>query len=150
MELTTIRKFNRITDEINALYHQAAKLLGFADSEMIILYMLCDYGTITQKDIIACTGMSKQTVSSAVNRMTENGWLKRGSEAGHKRDLIPSEKGKKILEEVIRPFMEEEQGIFDSWREEERQEYLRLHEKYRDALRVKVEKMADRKGEKAE
>lgn len=66
---TMIRRFNVINDEITSLYHQASLKLGFADSEMVILYLLCDYGMISQRRIIEITGMSKQTVSSSISRM---------------------------------------------------------------------------------
>lgn len=136
-----IRRFNRINDEISALYHSAFKKLGFADSEMLILYFLCDYGTITQRKIIEITGMSKQTVSSAVSRMTDDGWLLRGTEAGHRRDLVLTEKGERLVRDLVIPFMEKEESIFDGWTEEEKEVYLRLNERYRDSLRVMIENM---------
>ena len=91
--------------------------------------------------MIAFAGMSKQTVSSAVSRMEQAGWLKRGSEAGHKRDIVPTEKGRAIIEEVICPFMAEEEAIVESWPKEEQQEFLRLHQKYCDGLQAAVNQM---------
>ena len=139
---STIGRLNRLSDEINALYHRASTKMGFADSDMAILYMLCDYGHgLTQSDIISFTGMSKQTVNSSVSRMVKAGWLALGQKNHHRREIFFTEKGQEISNQIMHPFMEMEEHLFDSWSDEERNTYLALHRRYRDALEAMVEAM---------
>lgn len=141
----TLDQFNTIADEINSLYHRAAGKMGFSDSEFMILYMLYSYGeTITQSDIIAISGMSKQTINSAVTKMEDKGWLTRAERSGRKRSINLTETGRKILNEVIGPFQELEETIFDNWTDEERQQFIELNIRYRDAMKSIVDKMPDK------
>lgn len=139
-----MKQFNRINDKISLLYHKASRKLGLSDSEMSIFYLLCDYGTLSQKEIIGLTGMSKQTMSSAVGRMEAAGWLSRGVTAGHRRDLILTEKGQAVVDDVLAPFMEQENRIFETWTEEEKTTFLSLNARYRDELERIVNGMTDR------
>ena len=139
---STIGRLNRLSDEINALYHRASTKMGFADSDMAILYMLCDYGHgLTQSDIISATGMSKQTVNSSVSRMAKAGWLTLGQKDHRRREIVLTEKGQEINDKVIHPFMEMEEHLFDTWSDEEKNTYLELHRRYRDALEAMVAAM---------
>ncbi|MGI6108048.1 MAG: MarR family winged helix-turn-helix transcriptional regulator [Lachnospiraceae bacterium] len=145
--VSLIHRINRINDEINALYHRASVKMGLADSEMVILYLLCDYGSITQRQIIQYTGMSKQTLSSAVKRMEQNGWIRHGDESGNRRELLPTTAGNRMIRDLILPLMNAEESIFSSWTEDERRRFLQLNEKYRDALRGVVDSMPFRDAE---
>ena len=145
--VSVIHRINRINDEIAALYHRASTKMGLADSEMSILYLLCDYGSVTQRQIIQYTGMSKQTLSSAVKRMERNGWLRHGDENGNRRELVPTPAGYQMIRDFILPLMNAEESIFSGWSEEERRRYLQLTEKYRDALRGVVDSMPLRDAE---
>lgn len=139
---STIGRLNRLSDEINALYHRASTKMGFADSDMSILYMLCDYGHgLTQSDIISATGMSKQTVNSSVSRMAKAGWLTLGQKDHRRREIVLTEKGQEINDKVIHPFMEMEEHLFDTWSDEEKSIYLALNRRYRDALATMVDAM---------
>lgn len=111
----------------------------------MILYLLYSYGeAITQSDIISISGMSKQTINSAVTKMENKGWLTRAERSGQKRSLNLIETGRKILDEVIGPFQELEETIFDDWTDEERRQFLDLNIRYRDALKSIVDKMPDK------
>ena len=44
----TLKRFNYLTAEINAAYHEAALLLGLSDSAMMVLYTICDSGGCCQ------------------------------------------------------------------------------------------------------
>lgn len=144
--VSTIGRLNRLIDEISALYHRAGTKMGFADSDMAILYTLCDHGHgLTQSDIISVTGMSKQTVNSSVSRMVKAGWLALGQKIHHRREIVFTKKGQEISDQIMRPFMEMEEHLFDSWSAEERETYLLLHRRYRDALEAMVEAMPVRK-----
>lgn len=138
----TLHQFNTIADEIDSFYHRAAGKMGFSDSEMLVLYLLCDYGeALSQSDIIGISGMSKQTINSAVNTMEQKGWLTRAEKSGRKRCLHLTQKGREIIRDVIVPFQRLEESIFDSWTEEDQQLFLELNMKYRDALKNIVNAM---------
>ncbi|MGN1389435.1 MAG: MarR family winged helix-turn-helix transcriptional regulator, partial [Bulleidia sp.] len=142
---TMIHRFNRINDEITALYHRAFRKLGFSDSEMVILYMLCDYSHgLTQSDIINVTGMSKQTVNSAISRMVQNGWIMLGERTNHRREIRFTETGEAISRDVIVPFIAAEDHLFEGWTAEEKEQFLLLHQRYRDALSTMVDQLPAR------
>lgn len=144
---STIRRFNRINDEITSLYHRASTKLGFSDSELIILYLLSSYdGELTQSCVIDLTGMSKQTVNSSVRRMEQAGWVVLGERTNHRRVIRFTEAGEELSREVIQPFMEREESLFADWTTEEKEAFLSLHMRYRDALRQMVETLPDRRG----
>lgn len=137
-----IHRVNTVIDEISSLYHRASEKLGLSDSEMMVLYIICEYGeTLSQSDIMNITGMSKQTINSSVSRMEKAGWLTRADRSGHRRDLKLTAPGKQIVRRTIVPFREQEETIFAGWTSAEREIYLRLNEKYRDALRSIVESL---------
>lgn len=141
----TLHQFNIITDEIDSLYHKAAGKMGLSDSEMLILYLLVDYEeNISQSDIIAISGMSKQTVNSAVTNMEKKNWLKRAVKSGRKRSLELTETGRAIVDKLIIPFQTMEESIFDSWSMEDRSLFVELNIRYRDALKDIVNRMSDR------
>lgn len=141
----TLHQFNIITDEIDSLYHKAAGKMGLSDSEMLILYLLVDYEeNISQSDIIAISGMSKQTVNSAVTNMEKKNWLKRAVKSGRKRSLELTETGRAIVDKLIIPFQKMEESIFDSWSMEDRSLFVELNIRYRDALKDILDRMSDR------
>lgn len=132
---SALQRFNRIWDKVNAAYHKASGRMGLADSELTILYMLCDYQRpFSQCEIIQLTGLSKQTVNSSVRRMEKAGWLVLGERSNRHREMTLTEKGQEIVREKILPFMELEAGIFDQWTEDERETFLRLMERYEKSI----------------
>ena len=70
-----IRRFDAINDAISMAYHNLSLKLGFSDGESMILYAMYDGEPVTQKEITERTGMSKQTVSSAVRKLVQKGLL---------------------------------------------------------------------------
>lgn len=141
--MQTIQRFNRINDEINYLYHKASHKMGLADSEMIILYLLHDYEQLTQSDIINRTGMTKQTVNSAIVRMEKDGWIQLGKRTQHRKIISFTVLGKQIVQEVLGPFIQAEEKIFDDWSQEEIDLFLKLNCRYRDELRRVVNTMKE-------
>lgn len=137
-----IHRFNQINNEIGALYHKVSQKMGFADSEFNILYMLCDEGEgIDQSHIIEVTGMSKQTVHSAVRRLEQDEIVVLGSRTAHRKAILLSEKGRALIEEKFRPFMDIEESIYNSWTEEEKELFLALNRRYAESLDRIVEGM---------
>ena len=112
---TALQRFNRIWDKVNADFHKASGRMGLADSELTILYMLCDYQRpFTQSEIIQLTVL--------------------GERSSRQRQMTLTDKGENIAREKIFPFMKLESGIFDQWTEDERETFLMLMERYERSL----------------
>ena len=135
-----IRRFNHLTGEIEALYHQAALKLGFSDSAMQILYTICNVGDrCLLSDICKLSGTSKQTINSAIRVLEKDGIVYLEAFDGKKKVVCLTEKGKTTVEATIARLIAIENQIFASWTELEREEYLRLTKAYMIAFKEKME-----------
>lgn len=142
--MQTIQRFNRIFDGINCLYHKASVKMGLADSELNILYLLYDYTELCQTDIINYTGMSKQTIHSAIRRMEKDEWVVLGKRTQHRRTISLTPKGEQVVKEIMGPFIQAETQIFDDWTQEEIDSFIQLISRYRDSLRQVVNNLEKR------
>ena len=65
-----MRRYNHLVGEIDGVYHEMSLRLGLSDSAMIVLYTLCDSGgPCPLRDICRRSGLSKQTVNSALRKL---------------------------------------------------------------------------------
>ena len=135
-----IKRFNHLTGEIEALYHEAALKLGFSDSVMQILYTICNVGdSCPLSDICKLSGTSKQTINSAIRILENDGIVYLKAQAGRKKAVCLTEKGKATVEATVARLIEIENQIFASWTKSEREEYLRLTKAYMLAFKEKVD-----------
>ena len=135
-------QYTYLAGEINALYHEAAVKTGISDSVQNILYVLCEKdGRCLQSEISKLTGISRQTINSAVRRLEKEDivYLEQGK--GRNTILCLTEKGEQFSLEKIRPLHEIENRIWNEWTPEEQQQYLALTKKYRDGLKKHLEMM---------
>lgn len=135
-------QYTYLAGEINALYHEAAVKMGISDSVQNILYVLCEKnGKCLQSEISKLTGISRQTINSAIRKLEKEGivYLEQGK--GRNTILCLTEKGKKFSSEKIMPLHEIENRIWEEWTAEEQQQYLKLTKKYRDGLKKYMEAM---------
>ena len=129
-------QYTYLAGEINALYHEAAVKMGVSDSVQNILYVICEKGDrCLQSEISKLTGMSRQTINSAIRKLEREGIVCLEQGRGRNTIVCLTEEGKGFAGEKILPLFEMENKIWSGWTEEEQQEYLRLTEKYRDGLR---------------
>ena len=129
-------QYTHLAGEINALYHEAAVKTGISDSVQNILYVICENGgRCLQSEVSKLTGISRQTINSAIRRLEKDGivYLEQGK--GRNTILCLTEKGQKFALEKIVPLFEMENKIWNEWTPEERRQYLVLTQKYRDALK---------------
>lgn len=130
------REYTYLAGEINSLYHEAAVKMGISDSVMNILYVLCEKGgRCLQSEISKLTGISRQTINSAIRNLkkVEIVYLKPGK--GRNTIVCLTEKGEKFASAKIQPLFEAENKIWNEWTAEEQQQYLSLTQKYRDGLK---------------
>lgn len=136
MHYLTSEKYTHLAGEINALYHEAAVKMGVSDSVQNILYVICEKGDrCLQSDISKLTGISRQTINSAIRKLEKDGivYLEQGK--GRNTIVCLTEKGKQFASEKIYPLYEIENKIWNEWTAEEQEQYLLLTQKYRDALK---------------
>lgn len=142
------KRINYLTNEICALYHQAAMKFGLSDSALEILYTLCDEGDrCPQKIIYQKTGSRRSTINSAIRRLEKEGVLYLEAQDGRSTLVCLTEKGHKLVKEKAFPLLQTENEVFSEWTEEERELYLSLTEKYLISFKEKIS-MLNKEAEK--
>lgn len=138
-ENATRKRYVHLITDIEATYHGAARKLGLSDSAMLILYTICYNGEkCLLSDIVSSSGISKQTISSALRRLETEDivYLERAAE--RKKMVCLTPKGKEFAKNTVRKVMDAEDAIFASWTEPERSTYIRLTQKYSTDLKRKI------------
>lgn len=81
-----MKRMNYLTNEIDGAYHEAALKLGLSDSGMMILYTICNNGdTCLLNDITRLSGISKQTINSALRKLENEGIVYLENFSGRKK-----------------------------------------------------------------
>lgn len=137
-----MKRFNHLTSEINAVYHEAAVRLGISDSAMQILYTVysCDRPCLI-RDVCRLTGVRKQTINSALRRLEQDDILRLEPYAGRSKQILLTENGRALAERTVTKIIRIENKIFDSWTEEKKALYLSLTQEYLDMLRKETEQI---------
>lgn len=74
MHYLKANQYTYLAGEINALYHEAAVKTGVSDSVQNILYVICEKGDrCLQSEISKLTGISRQTINSAIHKLEKEG-----------------------------------------------------------------------------
>lgn len=131
-----IMDFNKVAREIEAAYHEASNKLGLSDSERDILYVLSQMEA-SQSEVCAMTGLTKQTVNSAVKKMINAGYIE-PLKGEKKEKLIFTSKGKDYAESTIAKLVAAENKIFSRWSKEEQNEFIKLNQKYLELFKAEV------------
>lgn len=134
-----LKRYNHLANEIDGTYHEMSLKLGLSDSAMIILYTICNQGDhCLLADICRWSGLSKQTINSALRKLEEEGIVYLEGMDGKKKRACLTEEGKRTAERTVVKLIEIENGILASWPREELEWYLELTERYLVALKGKV------------
>ena len=137
-----MRRFNHLVTETDAVYHEAALRMGMSDSTMQILYVLCDKGgACPLGEICRLTGISKQTINSALRKLEEDGIAYLEQLGGKRKQVCLTGKGQELAQRTVVRLIEIENGILASWPREELERYLESTERYLVALRRKVREL---------
>lgn len=140
--INEIHRINYLTTETEALYHQASLKLGVTDSVSIVLYSIFDAGNeCLLSDIYKKSGISKQTINSAIRGLEADGILYLEQHNGRSKKIILTDKGKDYVEKTAARLHQAEMDAFDSWTEDEISTYIRLMEKYTDCFRQQIENL---------
>lgn len=140
--LNKIRKINYLISEMDALYHLASLKMGISDSVSIVLYTIYDSGNgCLLSDVYKKSGISKQTVNSAVRKLETEEILYLEQHTGRSKRIFLTDRGKTFVRETVARLYEAEAGAFDTWREEEVNIYINLMKKYADCLRQQINRL---------
>ena len=137
-----IHRINYLTTEMEALYHQSSRKLGITDSVSIVLYTIYDNGeTCLLSDIYKNSGISKQTINSAIQRLEGDGILFLKQYNSKSKKVVLTEKGKVYVKDTAEKLHQAEMNAFHSWPEEEVRMYIQLMEKYANCFRKEIERL---------
>lgn len=135
-----IHRINYLTSEMESYYHHASLKLGISDSVSMVLYTIYDAGEdCLLSDIYKKTGISKQTIHSAIRTLEASGMLYLERHTGRTKKVVLTGQGKEYIQKTAAKIYAAEVQALDTWTDEEVDTYLRLLEKYADCLRQQVE-----------
>ena len=104
MERSMSRDYQRycsLNSEIAECYHAACIRLGLSDSVMQILYVLClEEEPCPIGLILAESGLSKQTVHSALRSLEAGGYMRLAALDGRRKGAVLTEAGKALREQA--------------------------------------------------
>lgn len=137
-----IHRINYLAAELDGLYHQAAVKLGLSDSVMHIMYMLYDNdGSCMLSDICRMSGISKQTVNSAVRKLEGEELIHLEKQGGKMKKVCMTQKGREYAEQTVTKVFRAETEAYSAWSEEEINMHLKLMEKYVLSFRDRIEEL---------
>lgn len=136
-----LKRFNYLSGETSALYHEASLKLGLSDSASNVLYVLCCEGKCGISAVCRLTGLSKQTVNSTLRKLESEELIRLEALDGKQKLVVLTPKGNKVVKKTTARLIAAENRVFDSWSEKERAEYLRLTEKYLADFRREIDKL---------
>lgn len=126
-----MKRFNCLLGETEAAYHEAFLKLGLSDSAMNILYVICDQGeSCLLQEICRRSGLSKQTVNSAIRKLEGEGVLYLEQAGAKAKRVFLTERGKELAGKTALRIIQIENAIVASWPKEDVETYLKLTERY--------------------
>ncbi len=135
----TMKRCNLLQSETDAVYHEACKRLGVSDSTMIVLYTVSLAGDrCPLSEIVRLSGLSKQTVNSAIRNMEADGILYLEAVGIRSKDVILTEKGRALSEETALRLLSAEDAVFAAWDKEDVEQYFALAERFVRDLKEKI------------
>lgn len=137
-----VSRINLLTAELEAIYHRVAWKLGVSDSSMRVLYVIHEKGgDCLLGDICRESGISKQTINSALRKLESEEILYLEQHKGNSKRVCLTEKGKSYVSKTAALLFAAECSAFEDWTDEEVEMYLKLMEKYNLSLRRQIEKI---------
>lgn len=137
-----VHRVNCLSNDLDALYHRVARSFGLADSILIVAYMIHEKGDgCLLYDICSTSGLSKQTVNSAIRSLENDGVLFLEQDRGKTKRVRLTKAGRDFIERTAGRLFEAECDAFKNWSNEEFETYLRLMAKYNDTFKTEVEKI---------
>lgn len=137
-----VQKVNSLANELDAIYHLAARRLGISDSALIVLYEINEKGDgCLLHDVCVGSGISKQTINSALRKLEADDILYLENDKGKAKRVFLTQKGKEYIAVTAVRLREAECNAFNDWTENELELYFKLNEKYNESFKKEIDKM---------
>ena len=137
-----LRRYNHLFAETEATYHEISLKLGLSDSALKILYTICNEGDrCLLSQICRLSGLSKQTVNSAIRKLETEGILYLEKAGSKSKMVCLTEPGRDLAGRTALRLLNTENAIFSSWPRQDMEKYLELTEKFLTALREGAAKL---------
>ena len=134
-----MRRYNHLLGEIDGVYHEMSLRLGLPDSAMMILYTICDSGgSCSLREICRSSGLSKQTVNSALRKLEAEGILYLEAAGARSKNVCLTEVGRQLAGRTAGRVLAIENEIFASWPREDVERYLGAMERFLSDLRKRA------------
>lgn len=137
-----VHQINYLNAQLESLYHRFSQALGISDSVSLVLYAIYDTGRdgCPLRDICRKSGLSKQTVNSALRKLESGGILVLTQSGGRTKNVMLTDRGRVYVAQTVARMYQAEADAFRSWTADEVHTYIRLMEKYIACFREEVEK----------
>lgn len=147
--LTTEAVFaiNTFYEEANVIYHDIAKKRGLSDSAFDILYALYVEDGQRLSQLCKTSFLSKQTLSSSVKRLEEEGLLRTERQNSRFVQVFLTDAGWERARNFVEPVFEAEVRAVASLTEKEQAALPRFVEHYLGALRKEFAALEDTKNQ---
>ena len=137
-----LKRYNYLYGEVGAAYHEMCRKVGLSDSAAMIFYAILEQGDhCLLRDVCRSTGMSKQTINSALRKLEAENLVYLEPSGSKNKTVYLTESGKRLAGRTAGRIMEAENQVFASWKKEDVEKYLELTEAFGLALREKAKNM---------
>lgn len=134
---------NRFFEELNVLYYDIAKYYGLSNSAFDILYALNDEDGRRVTDLAKAAFMSKQTLSSSLKRLEDDGLVKTQAQSRKFVCVFLTDKGKERIRKSILPLVEAEIEALKPFTPKELSQLQASIDKYLTSLRKELRKLKE-------
>lgn len=133
-------RINCLAWELDSIYHQAALKMGMSDSVMFVMYIVYQgKGRCLLHDIRKNTGISKQTLNSALRKLEKDGIIFLEQSGGKTKTVCFTEMGRCYAANTVGRLFDAECSVFMHWTQEEIDSYMHLTAKYNSDLKRQTE-----------
>lgn len=141
-----LTELNRLLKEEDEIYAKIAAGAGYSESEIMMLYALCEADhPCTQKELSDMWSLKKQTVHFALKKLCEGGYVRMEPlpQSARIKLVLLTEEGEKLLERTILPLMKAEENVLASFTEKEREQLMTLNQKYIKMLQKEADRLVE-------
>ena len=137
-----LNRINCLMADIDAAYHQASVKLGVSDSVSFIFYMLyVNDGACSLNEIYKLSGISKQTVNSAIRKLENENLIYLENLDGKSKQVRATESGKPHIYEVAKKLHNAEIRTFSEWSVEKIRQFIDALEKYNALFKKNIQQL---------
>lgn len=129
--MNLLKRLNHLFSETHEIYSDIASRFNLSDSAFMVLYTICNNGgKCLISDIKMESGLSKQTINSALRKLETEGVLYLELSGGKNKMVYLTEAGQIFTENTVARVIKMENDILNSWSEQDRTLYLELTQRY--------------------